>query len=122
MTRMSSFTRAPEREYLVDAAGEPDFAALRQQPEFVALRQRMTRFVVPAAVAFLTWYLTYVLLAAYAHDFMSVKVFGSVTIGLLLGLSQFVSTVVIMVLYSRFARRHVDPHVAALRERAGVRR
>lgn len=122
MTRMSSFTRAPEREFLVDAEGEPDFAAIRAHPEFEALRRRVTRFVLPASALFFCWYLSYVLLAAYAHDFMSVRVFGSVTIALLLGLSQFVSTVVIMLLYSRYARRRIDPQVAALRERAGVRR
>ncbi|HEX2132057.1 MAG TPA: DUF485 domain-containing protein [Actinophytocola sp.] len=119
---MSSFTRAPESEYLVDSSGAPDFAALRAQPEFVALRRRFTRFVFPAAALFLCWYLTYVLLAAYAPDLMAVAVFGSVNIGMLLGLSQFASTVVIMVLYSRFARRRLDPQIAALRERAGVRR
>lgn len=122
MTRMSSFTRAPDRQYLVDSAGAPDFAAIRSQPEFVALRRRLTRFVFPAAALFFCWYLTYVLLAAYANEFMALRVFGSVNVGLLLGLSQFVSTVVIMVLYSRFARRRLDPQVGALRERAGVRR
>jgi uncharacterized membrane protein (DUF485 family) len=122
MTRMSSFTRAPETEYLVDADGEPDFAAIRRQPEFLALRRRLVRFVVPASALFLGWYLTFVLLAAYAHGFMSLRVFGSVTVGLLLGLSQFVSTVVIMILYARHSRRHVDPQVGALRERVGVRR
>jgi uncharacterized membrane protein (DUF485 family) len=122
MTRMSSFTRAPEREYLVDASGEPDFAAIRSQPEFSALRRRVTRFVFPAAASFFCWYLTYVLLAAYATGFMSQPVFGSINVGLLLGLSQFVSTVVVMLLYSRFARRNLDPQVAGLRDRAGVDR
>ena len=122
MTRMSSFTQAPEREYLVDAAGDPDFAAIQAHPEFLALRRRVLRFVFPSAALFLCWYLTYVLLAAYAEDFMATRVFGSVNVGLLLGLSQFVSTVVIMVLYARFAGRTVDPRVEALRERAGANR
>jgi uncharacterized membrane protein (DUF485 family) len=47
-------------------------------------------------------------------------VFPHVTLGLLLGLSQFATTVVIMLLYVRFARRNIDPETAALRERAGV--
>ncbi|MCT2585491.1 DUF485 domain-containing protein [Actinophytocola sp. S1-96] len=122
MTRMSSFTRAPESDYLVDPTGAPDFAALRAQPEFVALRRRIVRFVFPASALFLCWYLTYVLLAAYAPDLMAVRVFGSVNVGMLLGLSQFASTVLIMVLYSRFARRRMDPAVEALKERAGARR
>lgn len=71
---------------------------------------------------FLVWYLTYVLLAAYASDFMGKQVSENITVGLLLGLSQFLSTIVIMLLYVRFARRNIDPAVAALRERAGVGR
>ena len=43
---------------------------------------------------FLAWYLLYVLLADYAHDFMSTKVVGNINIGLILGLLQFVSTFV----------------------------
>ena len=130
MTASSSFTRVPDSEYaaleraaresLVDDAGNPDFAAIRQTPEFQRLRRRLTRFVVPAAGFFLLWYFTYVLLAAYAPGLMGTEVLGTVNLGLLLGLSQFVTTVVIMLLYGRFAHRHIDPEVAALRERAGA--
>ena len=132
MTATSSFTRVPESEYaaleraaresLVDHAGKPDFAAIRQTPEFQRLRRRLTRFIVPAVGFFLFWYLTYVLLAAYAPGLMSRPVLGTINLGLLLGLSQFVSTVVIMLLYGRFAKRHVDPEVAGLRRRAGADR
>jgi uncharacterized membrane protein (DUF485 family) len=128
---ISSFTRAPETDQylgtpagrgdsLTDAEGNPDFAAIRRSPEFRRYRRRLLMFTMPAAALFLCWYMTYVLLAAYAHDFMSRKVFGSVNVAVLLGLSQFVTTVVIMLLYVRFAKRHVDPVVADLRERAGV--
>ena len=122
MTRMSSFAQVPEKDYLVDASGEPDFAAIHAHPEFLALRRRVLRFVFPLAALVLCWYLTYVLLAAYAPDLMATPVFGSVNAGLLLGLSQFASTVVIMSRYARFARRKADPMVASLRERAGVDR
>ena len=130
MTATSSFTRVPESEYaaleraaresLVDHAGNPDFTAIRQTPEFLRLRRRLARFVWPAIGFFLCWYLTYVLLAAYAPGLMSRPVLGNVNLGLLLGLSQFVTTVLIMVGYGRFTRRHIDPEVAALRERAGA--
>lgn len=136
MTHASSFTRAPEPgDYVAfepvendfpgtiahSAApgGPPDFAAIRDDPDFVLLRRRITRFVFPAAALFLTWYLTYVLLAAYAPGFMAHRVTGSVTVGLLLGLSQFVTTVTIMLWYARFARKNVDPKIAELRRRAG---
>ena len=37
-----------------------------------------------------------------------------------LGIGQFVSTALITWLYLRYARRHLDPRVAELRERAGT--
>ncbi|WP_040806993.1 DUF485 domain-containing protein [Nocardia concava] len=92
-----------------------EFVAVQASPEFQELRNRLRRFVFPMTALFLTWYLTYVLLGAYAHDFMAHKVFGNVNTGLLLGLGQFVSTFVITGLYVRFANRELDPRAAALR-------
>jgi len=130
MTQASAFTRAPEPgEYgafeqpgnsipqLPD--GSPDFAAIRANPEFVRLRRRLTGFVFPVCGLFLVWYLTFVLLAAYAPGFMAHRVTGSVTVGLLLGLSQFASTVAIMLWYARFTRKKIDPKIAELRALAG---
>jgi uncharacterized membrane protein (DUF485 family) len=130
---ISSFSRLPEsqRQYaepgagadsLTDAAGNPDFAAILQDPQFRRYRSRLLRFTVPLTAVFLCWYLTYVLLAAYAHDFMSTKVFGSVNVALLLGLAQFVTTPVIMLSYVRYTRGRLDPELAALRDRAGADR
>jgi uncharacterized membrane protein (DUF485 family) len=99
---------------------EPDFAAIHDSPEFAALRRRFRLFAFPMAALFFLWYLTYVLLAAFAHDLMSHRVYGLVTVGLLLGLLQFVSTAAITIGYVRYARRHLDPRVAAIREAAGV--
>jgi uncharacterized membrane protein (DUF485 family) len=100
--------------------GAPDFAAIHDSQEFTALRRRFRRFVFPMAALFFFWYLTYVLLAAYAHDFMSHRLFGLVTVGLVLGLLQFASTIAITVAYVRFARNRLDPQVAAIRAGAGV--
>lgn len=98
----------------------PDFAAIHDSPEFTDLRRRFRRFVFPMTALFFCWYLTYVLLAAYAHGFMSHRLFGLVTVGLVLGLLQFVSTIAITVAYVRFARNTLDPRVAAIRAAAGV--
>lgn len=137
MTQGSAFTRAPEPGKYVafepaendfsagmpeTADGVPDFAAIRAHPDFVRIRRRLTRFVFPVSAVFLAWYLTYVLLAAYAPDLMARHAFGSVTVGLLLGLSQFVTTVVIMLWYARFTRTKVDPAVERLRRNAEERR
>jgi uncharacterized membrane protein (DUF485 family) len=98
----------------------PDYPAIQASREFVSLRRRFRAFVFPMSFAFFAWYMTYVLLAAYAHDFMSTKVLGQVNVGMLLGVGQFASTALVTWLYLRYARRHVDPRVAELRARAGL--
>jgi len=78
------------------------------------LRSRLRRFVFPVTLLFFVWYLGYVVLAAYATDFMSHRLFGSVNVGLVLGLSQFVTTMAITLWYRSYARRRIDPKVAEL--------
>lgn len=85
--------------------------------EFQDLRRRFRRFVFPMSAAFLLWYLLYVLLASYAPGFMSAVLAGSITVGLVIGLLQFVSTFAITVIYVRYANRHLDPRAERLRER-----
>ncbi|MFD8498727.1 DUF485 domain-containing protein [Amycolatopsis sp. NPDC059657] len=96
----------------------PGFDQIRGSAEFVTLRSRLRRFVFPMSLAFFTWYLTYVLLAAYAHEFMSLKVVGEVNVAIVLGLGQFASTAVITAAYVRFANRRIDPQVDKVRARA----
>ncbi len=64
---------------------------------------------------FLAWYLLYVLLADYAHEFMSQKLFGNINVALVFGLLQFVSTFLITWAYVRFADRKLDPLSAEIR-------
>lgn len=85
-----------------------------EDPRFKDLKRRLLRFVVPASVAFMVWYLSYVLLSAYARDFMSTVLFGNVNIALILGLGQFASTFLIAVAYSSYTRKHVDPQAIEL--------
>jgi uncharacterized membrane protein (DUF485 family) len=65
---------------------------------------------------FLAWYFLYVLLAAYATDFMSTKVFGNINVALLFGLGQFLSTFIITMVYARWADRELDPVAERLRK------
>ena len=92
-----------------------EYLAAQDSPEFVELKRRFRRFAFPMTVAFLTWYLLYVLLSTYAHDFMSTEVFGNVNVGLIFGLLQFVSTFVITSLYVRHANRKLDPVAEKIR-------
>jgi uncharacterized membrane protein (DUF485 family) len=101
-----------------DEWGPPDttvYQRVQATPEFAQLRRRLRRFVFPMSAVFLVWYLVYVLLASYAPGFMATKLAGEFTVGLLIGLLQFVSTFVITTMYVRFADRSLDPAAERIR-------
>lgn len=99
-----------------DAAASVDFEQVQSTGQFKELRKRHRSFVFPMAVAFLLLYFAYVLLADYAVDFMSTKVWGNINVGLILGLGQFASTFIITMLYARWADREFDPRADALHD------
>ncbi|MBB3086738.1 DUF485 domain-containing protein [Geodermatophilus sabuli] len=94
-----------------------EYRQAQDSPEFVELKRRFRRFAFPMTVAFLSWYLLYVLLSTYAPDLMSTRVFGNVNLGLLLGLGQFLTTFVITHLYVAHANRQTDPIADEMRGR-----
>ncbi|MFD5826672.1 DUF485 domain-containing protein [Lentzea sp. NPDC060358] len=110
----------PETLSYVDSNGKPNFEAIRQTDEFRNLRRRLTTFVFPMTALFLASYLTFVLLSAYAKDFVSTKVIGVINLGILLGLSQFVTSIIITLGYARYAKRRLDPQRKLLAEMTGV--
>ncbi|MCK5755263.1 MAG: DUF485 domain-containing protein [Mycobacterium sp.] len=91
------------------------YLQVQASPEFQELRSRLRRFVFPMTAFFLIWYATYVLLGAFAHDFMAIEVWGNINVGLIVGLGQFVTTFLITGLYVRFANRELDPRAEAIR-------
>jgi uncharacterized membrane protein (DUF485 family) len=92
------------------------YSRMDADPRFVELRRRFRNFVFPMTVAFLSWYLLYVLLSAFGRGFMDTKVVGHLNVAFFFGLLQFVSTFVIAWVYSRFADKRLDPLAAELRE------
>jgi uncharacterized membrane protein (DUF485 family) len=108
-----STTEFPHRD--VPLPSGEQFTAIQASPEFADLRRKLRRFVFPMTALFMAWYAAYVLLGAFAHDFMSIKVFGNINVGLLIGLGQFLTTFIITGLYVRFADREIDPRAAAIR-------
>ena len=88
---------------------DPVYERLHATERFGELKRQFTRFVVPATVAFLAWYLLYVVMSNWAHDFMSTEVFGNVNVALIFGILQFVTTFLITWLYCRHMTAHVDP-------------
>ena len=70
----------------------------------------------PATVAFLAWYLLYVVMSNWATDFMSTQVVGNINVALVFGLLQFVTTFLLAWLYSRFSTAKLDPLARKLDE------
>lgn len=99
-----------------DSAPGIDYIAVEESDRFQGLRRLQRSFVFPMAGFFLIWYFAYVLLAAFATDFMSQRVWGDITVGLLMGLGQFVTTFVITMAYVSFANRRLDPVATEIRE------
>jgi uncharacterized membrane protein (DUF485 family) len=85
------------------------YAAVQRSDEFAGLRKALRGFVFPMTVAFFLWYALYVILSAYARDFMGTRVVGNINVAIVFGLLQFVSTFLIAWLYSRYADAKLDP-------------
>lgn len=85
--------------------------------EFGELRHAYRSFAFPLTVAFITWYLLYVLLSNYASGFMGTKVLGHINVAFVLGLAQFVTTFLIAWWYSRHAAAKLDPKAEAIKTR-----
>ena len=89
-----------------------DWKAAESSPEFRELIAARRRFVVPATVFFLTWYIGFILLAGYAADFMGSSVYQGLTVGYCLALTQFVMVGVLGLMYLRRAQDVYDPLAA----------
>ena len=104
--RRTTSGRASEQEVYERIASESDFADLRR---------RYRRFAFPATIAFMAWYILYIVCNNWARDFMGTKVVGNINVALIFGLLQFVSTFVIAFVYSRYSTKNLDPLSTKLR-------
>ncbi|MBB6627638.1 DUF485 domain-containing protein [Nocardioides sp. KIGAM211] len=95
---------------------DPVYDRLAAEPDFLELRKRYRGFVFPATVAFLAWYLLYVVMSNWATGFMDTKVVGNVNVALVFGLLQFATTFLLAWLYSRFSAARLDPLARTLNE------
>ncbi|MEU1780370.1 MULTISPECIES: DUF485 domain-containing protein [Streptomyces] len=97
---------------------QPDnFLDVQSSAEFGELRSAHRSFAFPLTVAFVSWYLLYVLLSNYAGGFMDTIVVGNINIALVFGLAQFLTTFLIAWWYARHAEAKIDPKVEALKAR-----
>jgi uncharacterized membrane protein (DUF485 family) len=91
--------------------GEPvyDYERIERSPEFQELVRKRRSFVVPATIFFLAYYMGFILLTGYAHEFMAESVYEGLTVGYCLALTQFVMVFVLGIMYLRRADRDYDP-------------
>jgi uncharacterized membrane protein (DUF485 family) len=86
-----------------------DWEAIERSPEFQELVHRRRSFVVPGTIFFLSWYLGFILLCAYAPGFMGDSVYEGLTVGYCLALTQFVMVFGLGLWYLRKAEHEFDP-------------
>ena len=86
-----------------------DYEVIERSPEFQELVHRRRGFVLPCTAFFLAWYLGFILLCAYAPDFMGESVYEGLTVGYCLALTQFLMVFVLGLWYLRKADRVFDP-------------
>jgi uncharacterized membrane protein (DUF485 family) len=122
VTAITSSKEAPVSEptpanHVHRSSDHPIYAELHQTEEFAQLRRRFRGFVFPATVAFMVWYLLYVVMSNWATGFMNTQVIGHINVALIFGLLQFASTFFLAWLYGRYMFRRVDPLARELEAR-----
>ena len=90
-------------------SANPLYEELHDSPDFTELRKKFRAFVFPATIAFMVWYLLYVIMSNWAHDFMSTEVVGNINVALVFGILQFVTTFLMAWAYGRYMNKNVDP-------------
>ena len=116
VTAVSELSKDP-RPKTHQTSGHRVYEELHATPEFAQLRQKYRSFAIPWTIAFLAWYLLYVVMSNWATGFMDTKLFGNVNVALVFGLLQFLSTFVIAYLYAKYANRNLDPLARDLEKR-----
>lgn len=94
------------------AGGDSDqsvYDRMAQRDEFVELRRRYRRFAFPATIAFMAWYVLYVVANNWARGLMDTPVIGNINVAVVWGLLQFLSTFGIAAYYASHAAKTLDP-------------
>jgi uncharacterized membrane protein (DUF485 family) len=100
-------------------ASTHDWEGLERSPEFQELVAQRRRFVVPALAVFVVWFGGFLVLTAYARDFMRRTPIGSLSWAYILALSLIVMTWLIAWLYLRWCDRHLAPLADRVNREAG---
>jgi uncharacterized membrane protein (DUF485 family) len=102
---------------MANTENEKVWIETQASPEFQALKKKFRGFAFPVTALFLAWYFGYILLTAFARDWVSIEVLPNINIALILGVLQFVSTFAIAWLYERHSSKHLDDASDELRDK-----
>jgi uncharacterized membrane protein (DUF485 family) len=86
-----------------------DWQAIERSPEFQELVKKRRSFVLPGTIFFLTYYMAFILLCAYARDTMGKSVYEGLTVGYTLALTQFLMVLVLGLMYLKRSANVYDP-------------
>ncbi|MEY3480921.1 MAG: hypothetical protein RIQ71_1696, partial [Verrucomicrobiota bacterium] len=95
----------PEHEKTADEDSDPvDWNRIEADPDFAALRVAKRRFIIPATVFFLCYYMALPVMVGFWPAVMKEPVLGKVNWAYLFALSQFLMTWIVCWLYVRAAK------------------
>ena len=83
----------------------PDWNKIASDPDFHALQRAKRRFIIPATIFFLAYYMALPIMVGYGPEAMKRPVLGKMNWAYLFAFSQFFMTWIICALYVRAARR-----------------
>ena len=86
-----------------------DWEEIERSPEFQELVHRRRSFVIPCTVFFFSCYMGFMVLCAYAPDFMGERVYEGLTVGYCIALTQFAMVWGLRLWYLRKSDREFDP-------------
>lgn len=85
------------------------YVAVHDSARFKDLRRKWQVFTLRATVTFVGWWFLSIGLGAFRPSFYTVRVVGSLNVGLIFVLVTFALVLVIITSYLRYARTRMDP-------------
>jgi uncharacterized membrane protein (DUF485 family) len=90
-------------------------------PRLRALDAARWRIAITLTIAMTAIYIGFILLIAYAKPLLATPITQGLSLGILLGALVIVSAWLLIAIYVRWANRHYDTALAAIRHQAGPR-
>lgn len=98
-------------ERIAEESSGPDvnWTEAVRHPSFLALLSTKRRFLAPAVIFYMVFYIGLTFLAGFAKGFMAQKVVGQMNVGYVLIIATYAMAWIVSVVYVRVANRSFDP-------------